>query len=1009
MSFDFLQETEKLQDQQKEQEIIEQEGVEGSSEPLEEKYGVDTSDLETTDFENVEEGSSSSSEGETKEEKEESHVQEEELEEVTREEDLLLNCIYPLPTIDEVIADYELLERELANELLTHEPLVLKYDQEDHIEDRSTLHEPEEDSSSFEVEDEDISSTSVPQEESEEVHTARTEEEIQEDQTVSDSELSVEELMAEQQVLIDELLEKLCEQLPASELFTFETSDTQLENQSVDHTESFQETTSQSLILETDAVELPTVMSTTEDLLERAFDEELNKDLSEVRQIDVDLQEKELLPVETTTHEIVLRDSVVQSEISSSHEFSLESEQIWLEIAVKDLSTQVEKLEDIHGLSLDSVYSKEIVHSDTSLDLDSLPLPVTTESELDSSTLDIKLSQSTSPPLTLDHFLVPSRESTELTLEELEDVLQKVSVPNEHQDLQGSLIEKSLLFSYTDQVTIPFHNESWLNQEKTQEYSTVLSSDLQSIKLSIFDDLLPEFSSEKLNLDLQKQEQLLLELNSPRNLRELSLDLTEEFQVLPEFTVLETHLFPSSLLKASEIPSISPYLIDPPPYDFLEEQENITLWNAQSEKVAQSQSRTLAENFDQGKDEQLYASLAETTPNSKDLATEEYLSFSKEISHKKDPITKEKLPWGDIMLPSPLLKNQLPEKFPGFQQGDFFQIKITNIRVEDSKKEEKSGIHTCKVSRRIQFTKLLSDYFDYQIGDRLMIEFQKHIPQSSVETFSLPVISIARFKQYSSSNSLYVTVPKNVRILMNLVTNPVTVSNQNQPLIHWIYGDRQGLGKYYGNKTIGITPEKIGLKSQPQEFVGQITLNSNLSPTQINDFIDQSQSAFAAHNLEQYRKVTGINFTGDPRQDKEPMLEFIVLCLVREGNFVDVEKIEFHVDVQVPKELQDVYPFLKPDGILRRMNQPKFELVEGKAFKDKGIFNVEDAYNQLTAYKALGYRVNLITTLNMKDISVRIKNLCDNIYSYEDLNYMVLKSKNPILSPMLELIREVWT
>jgi hypothetical protein len=139
------------------------------------------------------------------------------------------------------------------------------------------------------------------------------------------------------------------------------------------------------------------------------------------------------------------------------------------------------------------------------------------------------------------------------------------------------------------------------------------------------------------------------------------------------------------------------------------------------------------------------------------------------------------------------------------------------------------------------------------------------------------------------------------------------------------------------------------------------------------------------------------------------MLEFIVSCLIREKNFVDVEKIEFHVDVQIPKELKDVYPVLKPDGILRRVNQSQSELVEEKAFKDKGILNVEDVYKQLTAYKTLGFRINFITTLNLKDIPLRISNLCDNIYSYEDLNNMVSKSKNSILSPMLELIREVWS
>ena len=71
MSFEFLQETEELQEQQKEQEFLEQEESEDSSEPIEEKYGIDTSDPEAHDFESFEEGLSSSNVGESEEEQEE--------------------------------------------------------------------------------------------------------------------------------------------------------------------------------------------------------------------------------------------------------------------------------------------------------------------------------------------------------------------------------------------------------------------------------------------------------------------------------------------------------------------------------------------------------------------------------------------------------------------------------------------------------------------------------------------------------------------------------------------------------------------------------------------------------------------------------------------------------------------------------------------------------------------------------------------------------------------------
>jgi hypothetical protein len=363
-------------------------------------------------------------------------------------------------------------------------------------------------------------------------------------------------------------------------------------------------------------------------------------------------------------------------------------------------------------------------------------------------------------------------------------------------------------------------------------------------------------------------------------------------------------------------------------------------------------------------------------------------SFIAHIRLKIDQNTGNPKDHGEVTIPSQFRNVILPQHFPGAQPRDYYQIKITNLRIG------KAGPVTCQVKTRgrIQFKQNLFKYFNYKPGDQIRFEFQKHFPQSQIGKIS-SAKTISSFKLPKDSYMMRIYLPKDFQQLTGL--------DKYQPkrYVHMGSLGHQVVGKQYPDGSIGVKPASLGLPFNPQTSYSPVTIhNPHLTPDQKNQLVDQSRAEFVARELKQFQDDTGIQFTGDPTQDKPQMLEHILNDLTTDGLFDDFVSVKFNPTI--PNTLY------KPDGIGRRRGMKRPEIIELKAFAINTNPKLRRFEDQFTKYNSLGYRVNVVTT--RKNLPKKIEKLVNKVYTVKDVSKWVNASGKPLLRQLLDKICENW-
>lgn len=371
-------------------------------------------------------------------------------------------------------------------------------------------------------------------------------------------------------------------------------------------------------------------------------------------------------------------------------------------------------------------------------------------------------------------------------------------------------------------------------------------------------------------------------------------------------------------------------------------------------------------------------------------------SFVAPIKLKNDPKTGQFKDSGYLTVPSNFRKSILPQRFPNAKEGDYYQIKMTNLRTRIS------GVDTrqLKSRGRLQFTKNLHNYFNYKDGDQMKFDFQKHFSFSMIGKVS-SIHTISHFINPKSSNMMRAYLPKSALELTGLI------KPDDKTSIHWETRGFQGTSTVYSDSSIGIVPASLGLQPRFRDFVDQFTIhNSNLTSLQANQLTNQVRAEFYQRELKYIEDATGIPLTGRTQDDKDSMLEYIVNDLAQQNLFDDFSEVEFHVPIQLPNGETLQRSEGDPDGLGYRQGSTRPEIFEIKAFAKDTIANIEDLEKQLYKYKDLGYKVNLVITSD--HIPESIQTIADRIYTYKDISGMVDASNKPLLRQMLDKVRQNW-
>jgi len=515
------------------------------------------------------------------------------------------------------------------------------------------------------------------------------------------------------------------------------------------------------------------------------------------------------------------------------------------------------------------------------------------------------------------------------------------------------------------------------------------------LSVIIDEDFLPDLSFDRLDSELLSLNDFdeftedFISLNEP-----IDIESTEEFRINPQITI-------SSLNDVNELISQAPTIPEPPPYDFqaeLEPEENLLdqIVRAQMSDPLYPYStrkhlkRALKETKQKlAKREKEKVEIV-TSPDPKS----QNVFFIKPINLKKDPNTGHFKTSGDITVPSNFRKKILPQYFPNAKDGDYYQIKMSNIN------KKISGTDTCQLKSRgrIQFTQNLYNYFDYEYGNQIKFEFQKHFPQSQVGQYtSVKAISHFVFPK-NSGNMMRVHIP--------LAAKKLTGLDNYKPntQIYWKTRDYEGISRQYTKTEIGINPTILNLPLNPQSFYDQFTIcNTKPNYQQIQNLNNFNQQEFVQRDLLPISEAIGIPLKGHPQVEKEKLGQYLINNLAKQGYFNDVKQFSFGFQTR-----HSDGGLLKPDGKAIRSGNKQLRIIELKMHSQTRAINDQKSKKQSNRYKTAGLNVDLITTINREKISKDIKSNYDRIIDSDDLSKMVDKSGDPLNRQIFDVICTPW-